>query len=323
MSELLNIEIDAIRENPVALRNVNRENENYLGLIDSIRAVGVMNAVNVRRKTDPDTGDIFFELVDGLHRFSAARDAGLETIPAQVLNVNDAEALEAQIIGNIHRIETKPVEYSQQLRRILAANPMMTEAELAVKLGKSPSWISSRLGLNKIENEKIKALIDEGNIPLSNAYSLAKLPEDEQIDFLESAQTETPDVFVGKVNQRVKEMREAARQGRDPKAKEFTATAYMQKLSAVKEALDDPSIANALIEEAGVATVTEAFQLALQWCLHLDPVSVAAAKAKWDADQQAKEEARQRRAQERAQKKAEAARLAAEEAAAATEGSEA
>ena len=39
--------------------------------------------------------------------------------------------LEAQILANIHKIETKPMEYSAQLKRILSRNPLMTEAELA------------------------------------------------------------------------------------------------------------------------------------------------------------------------------------------------
>lgn len=312
----MNVPVAQIRENPVALRNVNREGEGYLGLIDSIKAHGVMNAITVRRKTDPDTQDTFFELIDGLHRFSATRDAGLDSIPAQVLTMDDAAVLEAQIIGNIHRIETKPVEYSQQLRRILAANPMMTESELSYKLGKSAKWVSDRLGLNKIESEKIKELIDDGKITLLNAYALAKLPGDEQIEFLERAQIDAPEVFVQSVNERKKELNEAARQGREAKPVEFVPAAHLQKIGDLKEALTDDDFASQLITEAGVASTVEAFQLALKWALHLDPISVAAAKARWDADQQAKAESRERRAKERAEKKAEAAKLAAEEAAA-------
>lgn len=316
MSELLYIKVNEIHENPVALRSVNQESEDFLGLVDSIRSRGVMNAISVRRKVDTDSGDQFYELIDGLHRYAATMAAGLEMIPAQVLTLEDAEVLEAQIIGNVQRIDTKPVEYSQQLRRILAANPMMTESDLANKLGKSTQWISQRLGLTKIGNETIRNLIDEGQIPLSNAYALAKLPDDEQVDFTERAQTESPDVFLGGVTQRIKELKEAKRQGREAKPSEFTPTAHCQKISAIKEALEDNGLANQLIDAAGVATPVEAFQLGLAWVLHLDPVSVEAAKAKWDAQQQAKKEAADRRAAERAAAKAQAAKEAADKAAA-------
>jgi len=302
-----------IRENAVALRNVTRETESYQGLVDSIRGRGVLNAINVREKHDPATGVAYYELVDGLHRFSAAKDAGLSEIPAQILKLEDAEVLEAQIIANVQRVETRPVEYSQQLRRILAANPMMTESELAHKLSKSPAWIQQRLGLNKISNEKVKTLIDEGKIVLSNAYALAKLDEGDQVEFLDRAQIDPPDVFVGAVNARAKEVREAKRQGKDPAKAEFQPVAHMQRLVDVKDAMADSSIAQEVISATGASNSLEGFMAALQWVLNLDPTSVAAQRAKWEAQRAAREEAKAARNAEReAKKMAEAAASSAE-----------
>ena len=307
MTELKMIALTAIRENAVALRNVSRDTESYQGLVDSIRSRGVLNAINVRAKTDPATGVSYYELVDGLHRFSASKDAGLTEIPAQVLDLEDAEVLEAQIIANVQRVETKPVEYSQQLRRILAANPMMTESELANKLSKSPAWIQQRLGLNKITNEQVKTLIDEGKVVLSNAYALAKLDEEDQVEFLTRAQIDPPDVFVGAVNARAKEVREAKRQGKDPKAAEFAPVAHLQKMVDIKAGLDDPAIAQEILTATGASNSLEGFMAALQWVLHLDPISVSAQKAKWETQRAAREEAKAARAAEREAKKLEAA----------------
>lgn len=318
-SELLFVPVKDIRDNPVALRAVNRESEEYQGIVDSIRAKGVLNPINLRRKADKETGIEYYELIDGLHRLSATRDAGLDTIPAQILTMADAEVLEAQIIGNAQRVETKPVEYSNQLRRILAIHPLMTEVELAVKLGKSSSWIQNRLGLTKISNPVLKELIDDGKIPLSNAYALARLPEGEQADYAERAQTEDPQVFTGAVNNRLKEIKEAKRQGREAAPAEFVATPHLQKISAIKEALDDSKIVADMLKAVPVDTKEDAFRLALQWTLHLDPLSCEAGRAKWQAQQDEKAEAAKRRAEERAAKKAEEAKAAAEEAAAAAE----
>lgn len=313
--EQMVVALDQIRDNPVALRSVNRDSEEYLGLVDSIKMRGLMNAISLRRKADADSGAEYFELIDGLHRLSASRDAGLTEIPATILTLDDAEVLEAQIIGNVQRIETKPVEYSKQLRRILAANPMMTESELAQKLGKSGAWIGQRLGLNKISNESICDLVNENKIVLTNAYSLAKLPENEQVDFLERAQTEEPQVFVGAVNNRLKEIKEAKRQGREAAPSVYTPTPHLQKVSAIKEMMDSESDATAIISGSDVSTVVGAFQLGLQWALHLDPTSIAAGEAKWNAQQQAKAEAKERRKAEREAKKAAAAAAAADKAA--------
>ena len=158
MGDLRKVAVSEIRENPVALRTVNRESEDYLGLVDSIKTKGFLGAITVRPKKDAETGADYYELVDGLHRFSASRDAGIEEINVDVVSLDDDQTLEAQIMTNIHKVETRPIEYSRQLTRILARNPLMTEAELATKLGKSAQWIAERLGLTKISNANIQTL---------------------------------------------------------------------------------------------------------------------------------------------------------------------
>jgi ParB family transcriptional regulator, chromosome partitioning protein len=101
-TKLAHIPISKIRENPVALRSVNRTTEEYTGLVDSIRRSGVLNPVLVREVQDPDTKDIVYGLIDGLHRFTASQDAGQDTIPAQITSMEDAAVLEAQILANVH-----------------------------------------------------------------------------------------------------------------------------------------------------------------------------------------------------------------------------
>ena len=160
---------------PSPCGEVNKECEEYVGLVDSIRQVGVMNPITVREVRDPETGQKYYSLVDGLHRYNAAQDAGLEEIPVHVLTLDEVQVLEAQLMANIHKVETRPVEYSKQLGRILAHNPLMTAAELSVKLGKSPTWVGQRLNLIKLD-EKIQALVDDGTINLTNAIAMSKLP---------------------------------------------------------------------------------------------------------------------------------------------------
>lgn len=302
MGRLATIRLSDIRENEVALRTVNRESEAYLGLVDSIRVSGVMNAISVREQTDKETGVKFYEVVDGLHRFNASKDAGKEEIPANVVDLQDDQVLEAQIMTNIHKVETRPVEYSQQLKRILIRNPMMTESELAIKLAKSPTWIKDRLGLTKITNTEITALVNDGKIKLANAYALAKLPETEQQEFVERAITLTPDEFVPQVNARAKEIAESKRQGKEAGAAEFVATPHMQKLSDLKGFIENRPLAAKLV--AGISDPVEAAMVAIKWALHLDADSIAAAKAKDDARKAEQAAAKVLREKARADKKA-------------------
>jgi ParB/RepB/Spo0J family partition protein len=300
--EVLVINANEITPNQVALRGVNKEDEDYQNLLSSIKAQGgVITPISVRRKNDGQKD--FYELIDGLQRYSCCCDAGITLIPANILTMDDAEVLEAQVLANVHRVETRPVEYSKQLCRILGGNPTMTITELATKLAKSPTWVSARLGLLKLD-KGVGSLVDEGKVNLSNAYALAKLPVEEQVAFVDRAQTMKPNEFVPLVQARVKEVREARRQGKKAGAAEFVPVAHLQKISILKAELTDPTIIPSLIAEYKPKNAVDAAKLALQWVLNMDPKSVEASKIRYEQSQKAKEEAKQRRAAEREKDKA-------------------
>lgn len=296
--------LNQIRTNPAALREVNKNSPEFLELIASVRLKGVMNAICVREQTDPVTGAKYYGLIDGLHRFTAATEAGLVEIPAVITSMDDAEVEEAQIMANIHRIETKPVEYSKGLLRMLTRNPMMTESELANKLAKSPGWLKERLNLVKLK-PNIQKLVDEGTIKLANAYSLAKLPEDEQEAFAERAATMQPGQFLPVVNGRVKELRDAARQGREAKPEGFVAVAHLRKVAELRDEAEKAQIGPALLKKNGIKTVEDAFTFALKWALHLDPDSIEVQKAEDEKRRAKREEDAAKAKVEREKKKAE------------------
>lgn len=295
------VKLTDIRENPVALRQVNKKSEGYMNLVESIKEVGLLNPISVR---PVDGQDGMYSLIDGLHRFSACMDAGLETIPVNITPMEDARALEAQIIGNIHKIETTPVQYSQQLQRILAMNPTLTQNQLAQKLSKSPAWIDDRLSLNKL-HESIKSLVDSGQVNLTNAYALAKLPLEEQPNWLDRAITTTPKEFVPAVQERKKEIDKARRQGRSAEPAQFTPTAFVRKLSELKTELETGEVGAELTK--GMKKAADGFALAVKWCLNLDEGTVAAAKVEYEVRQKAIKEKQEKAKTERAAKKAERA----------------
>lgn len=298
----MRIPLNKIRQNAVALRDVNRAHEDYLGLVDSIRKNGVLNSISVREIKDQSTGDVLYGLIDGLHRFSASRDAGMDDIPAMVFDKTDGEVLEAQIIANAQRIETKPVEYSKQLVLILSANPLMTVTELAGKLSKSVSWLNDRLGLTKLD-PKIGELVDRDEMNLMNAYALAKLPVEEQLNFLDRAQTMQPQEFVPTVQARIKQIKEDKRKGKDSQPEQFVPVAHVRKPGELKEELEQGVIGKTLITELKITSPEEGFKLGLQWALHLDPSSVEKAKQEDEARKKATKEAREKREKEAAEKK--------------------
>lgn len=307
MSGVANVPVSLIKDSAVALRGVNKQAESYLQLVESIRGVGVLNSITVRQDGDE------YILVDGLQRLNASRDAGRETIPANVIVCDDeVELLNAQIIANIHKIETKPVEYSKQLLRILAASPMMTTRQLAGKLATSDAWINNRLGLVKLE-PSIGELVDTGKINLSNAYALAKLPVEEQGNYIDRAMVDGPQTFVPTVHARVKELRDAKNQGRTAGASEFIPIPHMRKLSELKDELDGGKNGPRICNNENAVSALDGWCAAIKFCLNMDGESVAAQKAK-DEERKAKikAEAERRKTEREEQKKKEAASKAAD-----------
>jgi len=331
--ELKYIPLDEIRVNPIKLRPVDVESASYRELVNTVPTMGILNPILVQKQTATVTDDEgtpiiddagnsiteeFYEVVEGGHRFAAAKACGLETIPCQISDkMDETTMMTAQVIGNLVRVETKPVEYKNQLLRIMAKNKTWTEADMANALGVSVDFIRKRLSLGKIENEEILKLIDQGKVCLSNAFNLAKLPVDKQAEMLDSAMTEDAGVFAGEVKKLVKEINDAKRQGREVSDEFPGAIPRGRKVKELEAELEAP--ATVLKDVEGLTEPTEIVSAVLRWCLHLDSESVAIAKDKHDAKVAERKEKARRRSEAAAAKKAEKASKTAEEAAKAAE----
>ena len=83
-------------------------------LAESIRSQGVLSPLLVRPLTDRS-----FEIVAGARRYRAAQLAEAEAVPVRIVNLTDAEALEAQLIENLQRRDVHPLEEAQGFRALL------------------------------------------------------------------------------------------------------------------------------------------------------------------------------------------------------------
>lgn len=302
-AKLANLPVASIRENPVALRPVNKASPDYISVRDSVRMKGVLNAISVIEKNDPETDAVFYEVMDGLHRYTAAVDCGLETIPCQIFkDVDQIGVLENQIMANLVKVDTKPAQFAEAIKRMLALQPSLTKAEVAERLAQSTAWLDARLSLTKLHPD-IQALVDTGEIKVSNAIALAKLPADEQVDFLEDAITKETAEFGSLCQDRVKAIAAAKREGRDPNAKpEFVPTAHLRKLSEITDERTGRKVGPSLC--VNYKTAVDGFYAALEWVSSLDAASLEAAKAKFDARQQAQADKKAKAALAREEKKA-------------------
>lgn len=309
-NSLRHVPVNSIRPNLAALRGVDKKTEEWKEFCDSIKEKGVLNPVVGRELKDKETGQSYIGLVDGLQRYTAACDMGLETIPMHIISADDAEALEAQIVGNIQKIETKAAQYADALKRLLVMNDTLTLRELSTKLGKSLTWLTERLKITNL-TEKIKELVDDEKIVVTNAQALANLPPDEQGDYLDRAITMPPGQFVPLANERSNEIKSAQRQGKKAPKKEWGPSPFPQSTAAIREELEQFNVGKSMLHQYKVTDPFEAWKLAIKWVLHMDDTSVEVERQKFLESQKQKEAERLAKKEEKAKKaREEAAKLA-------------
>lgn len=295
MSRLQDIKVSQIEKTQNALREVIEDKEGFQELLASVRSRGVMSPITVRTTDDPE----LFELVDGRHRLTAAIEAGLTEIPCQVYeNMDDSEQLQAQLVANACKVETKPGEYSKQIKRVLEINPTMTHPELAGKLGKSTNWISKMLRIEKLP-DAVLAAIDDGSICLANAIDLANLPEEEQESWIERAISQPSGEFGPAANARARQIRQDKLAGKEKTEEVFTPRPKVRKGASILEELTSKiAIANLCkkgAEQDGARKI-------LDWICGMDEETLVAARETWEAAKKQRDETKARKAKERLEK---------------------
>jgi ParB family chromosome partitioning protein len=144
-------------------------------LAASIRTQGILSPLLVRPLTEQS-----FEIVAGARRYRAAQMAEAATVPVRIVNLTDAEALEAQLIENLQRCDVHPMEEAQGFRALLALEePTYSIEQIAAKVGKTPAYCASRLRLTELAPVVVEAFYRE-EIGVGHALLLAKLQPDKQ-----------------------------------------------------------------------------------------------------------------------------------------------
>ena len=78
-------------------------------LAESIRLHGVITPITVRKGEK----DGYYQIIAGERRWRAARQAGLEDIPAMVLEAEEDEVMELALIENLQRQDLNPIEEAE------------------------------------------------------------------------------------------------------------------------------------------------------------------------------------------------------------------
>ena len=142
-ADILRIPVDMIEPNPYQPR-MNFDQEALDELADSIRTLGLIQPITVRRKEEGR-----YQIISGERRFRACRLAGMDMIPAYIRDTNDQGMLEMAIVENIQRENLDPIEVAMSYPRLIV-ECNLTQEQMAVRVGKKRASVTNYLRLLKL-----------------------------------------------------------------------------------------------------------------------------------------------------------------------------
>lgn len=159
--------------------------QDFNDLVASIKEKGVLVPVLARKIHKAGGAQDYYEIIAGNRRFAAAKEAGISEIPAQIVEMTDAEAHEAQIVENLQRKDIHPLEEGELYRKLIEDTKYEIVA-IAAKVGKAESYVKQRLFLTNLITPAADAYRAQ-KINDGHAVLIAKLSSGDQTKALQAA----------------------------------------------------------------------------------------------------------------------------------------
>ncbi|NMC14351.1 MAG: ParB/RepB/Spo0J family partition protein [Chloroflexi bacterium] len=162
------ISIDRISPNPRQPRTSFDQDE-INELAASIETYGIIQPLIVSQSIQEGE----YQLIAGQRRWIAARQAGLNTVPAIIRPASDQERLEIALIENVQRADLNPLEAAEAYRQ-LADDFSLSHEEIAARVGKNRATITNTLRLLKLPDD-VKQSLAQNEISEGHARVLLSL----------------------------------------------------------------------------------------------------------------------------------------------------
>jgi ParB family transcriptional regulator, chromosome partitioning protein len=176
------IHVELIDRNPFQPRK-DFDPESLHELVESIRQHGVLQPLLVRPSGTQ------YQLIAGERRWMAARQAGLETVPCRVLELEDQAMCEAALEENLKRKDLNVLEKAQAFQDYLHRFST-TPDDLARQLSMSRSSLCNFLRLLDLSEFAKEALLAE-RVSYGHARAMLSLPHDGQVALCQRIEAES------------------------------------------------------------------------------------------------------------------------------------
>ena len=166
-------------------------------LVYSILTQGLLTPISVRPVENNE-----YEVISGHRRLHACKKAGIETVPALIYSLDRDAATIAMVDSNLHRERILPSEkaFAYKLKmdamRRQGKRTDLTSDQVGPKLtasmiadSESVSQVKRYIRLTELIPE-ILTMVDDGKIAFTPAVELSYLTKREQLDLLETMESE-------------------------------------------------------------------------------------------------------------------------------------
>jgi len=203
-SNLSEIEITNIEPNPNQPRR-EFDPEALQELANSISELGIIQPITLRK-----TASGKYQIIAGERRWRASQLAGLKTIPAYIVTVEDQGVMEMALVENIQREDLNAIEIALAYQH-LAETTGMTQAKISERVGKSRAAVTNYLRLLKLPAQ-VQIALKNHEIEMGHARALLAIDSpSQQIKLFKEVQQGQLSV------RKVEEMAQSLKNGEDIK----------------------------------------------------------------------------------------------------------
>lgn len=158
--------------------------ESISQLAGSIREQGILQPLLVAPSRDGR-----YMIIAGERRYRAGREAGLETLPCIVKDIDVIRQREIALIENLQREDLNPIEAARGIRSLMDQCGY-TQEKVSERLGKSRPAIANLLRLLQLP-EEVSGMVRDGQLTAGHARVIAGVSgEEEQLKLARRAVNE-------------------------------------------------------------------------------------------------------------------------------------
>jgi len=171
-SNLNEIEVALIEPNPNQPRR-EFDSEALQELANSIRELGIIQPITLRKVEGGK-----YQIIAGERRWRASQLAGLTTIPAYIVTVEDEGVMEMALVENIQREDLNAIEIALAYQHLAEATGM-TQAKISERVGKSRAAVTNYMRLLKLPAQ-VQMALKNHEIEMGHARALLAIDSPSQ-----------------------------------------------------------------------------------------------------------------------------------------------